>query len=203
MSSQNVDITELRLIERATAGERDAQRELFERYRTPAYQVALRITGRPEDALDVVQDSFMRAFERLSGFQFEAGFKTWFLRIVTNRALDLLRSRKVRRAVPIDHDDEPGFEPAARDGAQGSEDPGAALERGELAERLHGAVATLPLEQRAVFALHAASEMTYGQIAEVLGIPVGTVMSRLYHARRRLRALLPDLAPPGLASDAD
>ena len=180
-------------MERAAAGDREARRELFERFREPAYRVALRITGRPEDALDVVQDSFIRAFDRLADFQQEAGFQTWLLRIVSNRSLDLLRARKVRLALPLDSgDDEPRYEPPTADPLTL---PGRELERGELADRLRRTIEALPPDQRAVFALYATGELTYGQIAEVLGIPIGTVMSRLFHARRKLQAALPDLAP--------
>ena len=187
----NVEALESRLVQRAAAGDREARRELFERFREPAYRVALRITGRPEDALDVVQDSFIRAFDRLADFQQEAGFQTWLLRIVSNRALDLLRARKVRLAIPLDSgDDERRYEPPAADPL-----PGAELEQGELADRLRRVIETLPPDQRAVFALYATGELTYGQIAETLGIPIGTVMSRLFNARRRLKAALPDLAP--------
>ncbi len=193
LSGLNVKGPEVCLVERAAAGDREARRELFERFREAAYGVALRITGRSEDALDVVQDSFIRAFERLGDFQQEAGFQTWLLRIVSNRALDILRARKVRLAIPLDGgDDEPRYEPATDDGAAL---PGDELERGELAGRLRRAIEALPPDQRAVFALYATGDMTYGQIAEALGIPIGTVMSRLYHARRRLHEMLPDLAP--------
>ena len=199
MDRSNVDSLELHLVEQAARGERDARRDLFERHRETAYHVALRITGRHEDALDVVQDSFIKAFEGLGEFQRAAGFKTWFLRIVTNRALDLLRARKVRLAVPLDAgDDEPRLEPS---GSDGTDQPGADLERRELADRLQRAVESLPPGQRVVFALYATGEMTYGQIAEAVDIPVGTVMSRLYHARRRLHQLLEDLAPRGATVD--
>ena len=191
--SSNVNEPELRLVSRATAGDRDAQRELFERFRDVAYRVALRIAGRPEDALDVVQDSFIRAFERLTEFQQESGFQSWFLRIVSNRALDLLRARKVRLAVPLDGGDEQARVEPSNDDPAGR--PWHVLEQGELAERLHRALESLPPDQRAVFALFATGEMTYGQIAEALGIPIGTVMSRLFHARRKLHEMLPDLAP--------
>ncbi|HUU95804.1 MAG TPA: sigma-70 family RNA polymerase sigma factor [Phycisphaerae bacterium] len=188
-------------MDRAAAGDRDARRVLFERYRAAAYQVALRITGRNEDALDAVQDSFIKAFERLAGFQRQAGFKTWLLRIVTNRALDLLRARRVRLAIPLEGDDDAGaLAPVADQDAGPPDEP---LERAELAERLARAMESLPADQRAAFALHASGDMTYGQIAEVLGIPVGTVMSRLYHARRRLQAVLADLAPSGAARETE
>lgn len=190
--STPVHETELRLVAAAAAGERDARRELFERHREPAFRVALRITGRNEDALDVVQDAFIRAFERLADFQQQANFRTWLLRIVSNRALDVLRARKVRIAVPLEgNPDDLHLELADRGGGP----PGARLESAELGERLRRALDALPPDQRAVFALYATGEMTYAQISETLGIPLGTVMSRLYHARRRLHEMLPDLAP--------
>lgn len=193
MDASHVDPLELRLVDRAAAGDRDARRELFERHREPAYRVALRITRQPEDALDAVQDGFIRAFERLGDFQREAGFRTWLLRIVANRALDLLRARRVRRAVPLDGgEDAPGATVAAPDAA---DRPGEALERAELGARVRRALDGLPPEQRAVVALYASGSMTYEQIAETLGIPIGTVMSRLFHARRRLHDMLSDLAP--------
>lgn len=193
MDPTNVKASELRLVEQAAAGDLEARRRLFERYREMAFRVALRITRREEDALDVVQDSFIRAFDRLGDFQGQAGFQTWLMRIVSNRALDLLRARKVRRAVSLDGgEDMPGptLAAPAREGR-----PGAGLEQGELADRLRRAIEQLPPDQRAVFALYATGEMTYAEIAAALEIPIGTVMSRLYHARRRLHELLPDLAP--------
>jgi RNA polymerase sigma-70 factor (ECF subfamily) len=200
MSGSTVD-TSRRVVEAAARGDRQAQRELFETFREVAFRVALRVTGRNEDALDVVQDSFIRAFERLGDFQHEANFQTWLLRIVSNRALDLLRARKVRLAVPLDSgdEDETRAEPAI---AATDSPPEHALEQRELAERLRIAIDALPPDQKAVFALYASGEMTYGQIAEVVGIPIGTVMSRLFHARRRLHEMLPDLAPhPGVAEN--
>ena len=181
------------MVEQAAAGDREARRQLFERFREVAYRVALRVTRRPEDALDVVQDSFLRAFERMGEFQRESGFQTWLLRIVSNRALDLLRARRVRLAVPLDTDDDERSATVAVVAADGP--PGHEMERRELADRLRRAIETLPPDQRAVFALYATGELTYGQIAEVLGIPIGTVMSRLFHARKRLHEMLPDLAP--------
>jgi RNA polymerase sigma-70 factor (ECF subfamily) len=192
----NVDSSEVRLVERAAAGDREARRELFEQHRSVAYGVALRMSGQPQDAMDIVQDAFIRAFEGLSRFQGGSSFRTWLLRIVANRALDLLRSRRVRMAASIDarEDDEaPQAVLADRDGPA----PGERLERTEVAERVQQAIDSLPPEHKSVFAMYASGEMTYGDIAEALGIPIGTVMSRLYHARRRLHALLEDLAPRG------
>ncbi|MFO0840386.1 MAG: sigma-70 family RNA polymerase sigma factor [Phycisphaerae bacterium] len=174
----------------AAAGGREARLALYERYREAAYAVAFRVTGRSEDALDVVQDAFVKAFESLAGFQQEASFKTWLLRIVSNRSLDLLRARRVRVAASIDaegDDESPGgIEPADRDAAP----PDDGLQRAELSQRVRAALDSLPPEQRAVMAMFALEEMTYGQISEALGIPIGTVMSRLFHARRKLQEAL-------------
>jgi RNA polymerase sigma-70 factor (ECF subfamily) len=181
----------------AGRGDRGAQRSLFEQYRDAAYRVAFRITGRDEDALDVVQDSFIRAFEGLAAHRGEASFKTWLLRIVSNRALDALRARKVRLAAPLDrHADEEGGAVVADERRQPA--PGADLERLELATRLARALEALPPDQRAVFALFAAGELSYAEIAEAVGIPIGTVMSRLFHARKRLQESLKDLATPNV-----
>ena len=193
MSDPNVHTSELRLVNQATAGDRDARRQLFERYREVAYRVAFRITGRHEDSMDVVQDGYIKAFESLSRFQGGSSFKTWLLRIVNNKALDLLRSRKVRIAAPLDAgDDSPQ---ADYIGPAPGDMPSDAMRRRELAERLHRAIESLPPDQRSVFALYATGDMTYGEIAEVVGVPLGTVMSRIYHARRKLHEMLPDLAP--------
>jgi RNA polymerase sigma-70 factor (ECF subfamily) len=194
LERSGVDSDELHLLDAAAAGDRDARRQLFERYRDAAYQVAFRVTGRMEDALDVVQDSFITAFEKLAGFARESGFKTWLLRIATNRALDLLRSRKVRLGVALEAADDDSASPQIA-APMFADRAMAGLEQRELGERLRQAIETLPPEQQAVFSLYAAGEMTYGQIADVLQVPIGTVMSRLFHARRRLWTLLPDLVP--------
>lgn len=179
------------LLSRAAAGDRDARRALFELHREAAFRVALRVTRREQDALDVVQDAFIRAFESLADFQRESGFKTWLLRIVTNRALDLVRARRVRQAVSIEGSDEDKPEvgvPAADSG------PEAALAERELGVRIQRAIDALPPEQRAVFSLFALGELSYAQIAEALEIPIGTVMSRLFNARKRLQQTLSDLS---------
>ncbi len=203
----NVDPSEAGLVSRAAAGDRAAREELFVRHRSAALAVARRITGRDEDAADVVQESFIKAFESLAGFQRDSVFRTWLLRIVSNRSLDLLRSRRVRQAAPLAAGDEnqAAAEPAfGGDVRLGLEPRGvaAAIEQSELRERLDAALDRLPPEQRSAFALFALGELTYGQIAEVLDIPIGTVMSRLYHARQKLQALLVDLdATPARRSE--
>lgn len=199
LNRENVENAEQLLVARAARGDREARRELFERHRDAAFVTALRVTGRHEDALDVVQDAFIKAFDSLAGFAQGASFRTWLLRIVSNRALDLLRSRKVRIAVSLDRRNEDDTAPEPQLAGGEDDTPGLRLERNELGQRLARAIDSLPAEQRAVFGMYAAGDVTYAQIAESLGIPIGTVMSRLYHARRRLTQLLGDLAPRGAA----
>lgn len=194
----NVPNVEAQWLAAAAAGDRNAQRALFEQYRDTAYRVAFRITGRDADALDVVQDAFIKAFENLGSYEGGSSFKTWLLRIVSNRGLDLLRARKVRIAVRLDSgaDSEDGGLDVAD--TRASVAPAGGLEARELAARLNAAMEALPPEQRAVFALFATGELSYAEIAEAVGVPIGTVMSRLFHARKRLQESLKDLADPNV-----
>ena len=161
--------------------------ELFGRYRALAYRVAHRLLGHEADALDAVQEGFAKALTHLSGFQGRSTFKTWLLRVVSNAALDLGRQRGRREAQSLeslaraDHEQQ---EPLTL------EDPAHRLHRGDLRQVLDRALAQLPPAQRQTFVLHADAELSYREVAEVLGISIGTVMSRLYYARQKLRALL-------------
>ncbi len=164
------------------AGRRDALEELFRRYRAPAYRVAYRLLGHEADALDAVQESFVKALTHLDGFRGQSSFKTWLLRVVSNAALDLGRQRGRRETVSLPDADGDG--PAVPD------DPTRGLERADLRRLLDQALATLPEAQRRTFVLHADAGLSYREVADVLGISIGTVMSRLYYARQKLRAFL-------------
>jgi RNA polymerase sigma-70 factor (ECF subfamily) len=188
-----VNKLELRRVGRAANGDREARRELFELHRDAAYCVAARLVGNEADALDVVQDAFIKAFEGLSSFRHGASFKTWLLRIVNNTGLDHLRARNIRKALPLD--DEEGAAPAEPLAQRRGDRPVETLKDRELTDRVKEAIAMLPPAQRSVFALYLGGDLTYGQIAEIAGIPIGTVMSRIYHSRRQLQEMLPDLAP--------
>ncbi len=184
----NVSLQEVRLLSAAAAGDQQAQMTLFEDYRDVAYRTAYRILGNEADALDVVQDAFIRAFGRMQSFRQTSSFKTWLLRITSNRALDVVRSRRVRLAASLDAgDDEQGSRlPADPDAA----DPSADVEQRELMARVQAAIDRLPEEQKQVIALYGAGDMTYGDIAAALDVPIGTVMSRLHNARKRMREWL-------------
>lgn len=175
------------LLVRSAAGERSALEELFRRYRQVAFRVAHRLLGNEADALDAVQDGFVKALIHLPRFQGRSSFKTWLLRVVSNAALDLGRQRGRRETISMDarrtsgdDDCEPRETPLPERG----------LELADLRRQLTKALDQLPPAQRQTFVLHAEAELSYREIADALSISIGTVMSRLFYARQRLRAIL-------------
>jgi RNA polymerase sigma-70 factor, ECF subfamily len=175
------------LLARWRRGEGDALDELFRRYRQVAYRVAYRLLGNEADALDAVQEAFVKALTHLPGFEGRSSFKTWLLRVVSNAALDFGRQRGRRDAVRMDL-----LAPQQREGLEPVvvSEPGRELDRTTLRRQLQDAIAQLPPAQRQTFVLHAEAELSYREVADVLGISIGTVMSRLFYARQKLRAFL-------------
>jgi RNA polymerase sigma-70 factor (ECF subfamily) len=175
------------LLGRHAAGQRQALEELFRRYRQPAYRVAYRLLGNEADALDAVQEGFVKALTHLHGFQGRSSFKTWLLRVVSNAALDLGRQRGRREALSL----EAAQAGESADGhLQTADQSGHGLERADLRSLLERALATLSEAQRQSFVLYADAGLSYREVAEVMGTSIGTVMSRLYYARQKLRAYL-------------
>ena len=175
------------LLARFARGDREALDELFRRYRSVAYRVAYRFLGNEADALDAVQESFIKALTHLHNFQGRSSFKTWLLRVVSNASLDLGRQRGRRETLKVAV--AAGADRAPEHGA-GADEAGGGLEREELRGLLDEALASLPEAQRRTFVLHAEAGLNYREVAETLGISIGTVMSRLYYARQKLRAYL-------------
>jgi RNA polymerase sigma-70 factor (ECF subfamily) len=172
------------LLDRFASGQRSALDDLFRRYRMPAYRVAYRLLGNEADALDAVQDGFVKALTHLAGFQGRSSFKTWLLRVVSNAALDLGRQRGRRETLSLTH----GPGDSAQPELLISDQVGASLEQADLRRQLQQALFTLSDVQRQTFVLYADSDLTYREIAEVMSTSIGTVMSRLYYARQKLRA---------------
>lgn len=175
------------LLQRASAGERDALEELFVRHRSLAYRVAYRLLGHEEDALDAVQEAFVKALTHLPTFEGRSSFKTWLLRVVSNAALDLGRQRGRRETMSMD-----ALGQRRREELEPSEwvEPDRELQREDLRRELQQALDCLPPAQRQTFVLHVDAELSYREVADSLGISIGTVMSRLFYARQKLRAIL-------------
>lgn len=173
---------------RARSGDDDAREELARRYRRPAYLLALQLMGNPDDALDVAQDALLRFFTRLDRFKPGRPIKPWLLAIVRNRARDLMRRRRVRRSEPLP-EDSPTYRPELIDPASSPEDD---YRRHELRAKVWRALVEMPPAQREILVLRDYQDLAYAEIAEVLDIPIGTVMSRLHRARASLRSLLCD-----------
>lgn len=179
------------LVRRALGGDEGAYRDLLERYKRRAYGVALGIVGDPDEALDVVQDAFIKAYYRLSDFRFGSNFYTWFYRLLVNQAID--RWRKNARAATVSFDEAWGSgetsDPVAVAYPRTPEELAGSR---ELAEGITRAVAALPEYHRAVILLREVEGMAYEEIARVLDCSVGTVMSRLHYARAKLKEALKD-----------
>jgi len=188
-----------RLVSAARDGDREAFARLFQKHRGTAYGIAYRFMGRRDDALDVVQEAFTKAFAALETFRGGASFKTWFFRIVTNCSLDMRRSRAVRRTASLDADDALP-QPSQRSDA---DEPPDVAERHELKERIDAALAAIPETNRTAFVLFALEGISYKEIAEILNISIGTVMSRIFYARQKLQRILSGQDTSGNAADQE
>ena len=174
------------LIAECLGGRRDAFGELVSRYQARLYNAAIRLVDNPDDAADVVQESFLNAYQALHSFKGDAEFFTWLYRIAFNSAISLKRKR--RAAVSLEGvGPEGGLEP--NDPSEYIK-PGAALERSEDERQLQDAINRLSQEHREVIVLKEIEGLKYEDIAEILGVPIGTIRSRLHRARLELRDLL-------------
>lgn len=172
------------LVLRTKRGDRSAFEILVRRYQDRAYNVAYQILRHHEDALDVAQEAFARAYVSIARFRGTAGFYTWLYRILVNLAID--RARVRGRENPISLDD------PKRDITLGgmTADPAATLETKELRQQIVRAVACLPADQRAALTLREIDGLSYQEIARIMKCSNGTVMSRLYAARQKLQQIL-------------
>lgn len=181
---------ETELVRKACQGDRGARDELVLRHRRQVYFLALQLLGNPDDALDVSQDAMLRFFTNLHRFDAERPVRPWLFRIVRNLALDLFRRRKVRQSESLDAvDDEDGDRPR-HDPVDESVDLDRDLLQRQLRKKLFAALNQLTPMQREIVVLRDYQDLSYQEIAEMLEIPLGTVMSRLHGARQRLRTLV-------------
>ncbi len=195
------------IVRRAQAGDHDAFRMLVERYQGRAYGLALRILRNEEQAKDAVQDAFLKVYRSLDRFEGRAGFYTWLYRIVMNQCLDHKRRDKSDRevewndesAVGVLDASESAASPAGRDADR--EAPDVAIERSETRQAVARPIDALPEDARRTIQLREIDGLSYKEIAEAMGIPKATVMSRLHYARQRLRELLQEAGIDPLAAD--
>ncbi|RMH14068.1 MAG: RNA polymerase sigma factor [Planctomycetota bacterium] len=178
------------LVARALRADRDAQAELVKRYQKPVFGLCLNLVGR-QDAEDLAQEALFRVLSKLDSFSGQSSLGTWIYRITTNICLTHLRRRTRSQRIDRELPHSPGqiVEPEAGSGVQTS----------ETHRLLRAALERLPDEQRVILVLRDVRGLEYEQLAEILDIPVGTVRSRLFRARRALRDALQN---PPRSSDA-
>jgi len=185
------DLPDTEVVRLAQAGDHEAFRILVEKYQGRAYRLALRILGDHDRAKDAVQDGFLKAYGSLAKFEGRSGFYTWLYRLIFNLCIDMKRRDRSGRHVEWDDSvarniaDAPGAAVPHVDAG-----PSRALERSQLRVALAEAIETLPEDARRTLVLREVDGLSYAEISEALGVPKGTVMSRLHHARRRVREAL-------------
>jgi RNA polymerase sigma-70 factor, ECF subfamily len=189
------------LVVAAKAGDRGAFRTLFDRYNRRVYAVALGVLRNPTDAQDVVQEGFVKAYRYLDKFEGNSSFYTWIYRIVMNLSIDHIR--KHRRGRPVEANDE-----HLREGNTAvvneelmplylGTNPSRTLFDKQVRERLETALSTLSENHRAVLVMRELDGLSYEDMAAMMSCSKGTIMSRLFHARRNMQKQLTDLAPAG------
>lgn len=176
-----------RLIANTLKGQQAAFGELVRRYQDRLYHAIFRVVDHPDDALDVVQEAFILAYQSLNHFKGDSEFFTWLYRIAFNAAISQKRRKKAAVSLDWSSDERSSIEPP-----DDSVDirPGSAMERSEDEHILHHAIQQLPVEYRVVLILKELEGRKYEEIADILDVPIGTVRSRLHRARLELRNLL-------------
>lgn len=184
-------MTEPELIAKAQQGDEDAFAQLLDTHQSKVYGLTLRLTGSPEDAMELTQETFFNAWRGLPSFHQESKFSTWLYRLATNATIDFLRKEKRRRSLSISslsvEDDE---DQRVLDIPDLRFIPQNEAERRELQEAVHRGLARLSDEHRQVLVLRELNGLSYGEIAQVLSIEEGTVKSRISRARLALRKIL-------------
>jgi RNA polymerase sigma-70 factor (ECF subfamily) len=186
------EVLERDLVIRAKAGDRAAFKALAERYYRRVYRMLLAMTRNEDTALDLTQDTFVRALQALPAFNLSSAFYTWLYRIAMNAALDRMRRAKTAGVHEEydDHLDHDGAEAAYAGPSYATEEPSRLVATREQLAAVQAALEMLRPEHRQIVVLREFEDMSYEEISAVLGIKMGTVMSRLFAARMKLREIL-------------
>lgn len=185
---------ELKLVVRCQAGDTAAYNDLVTRYRQRAFAMIFHMVRNEQDAWDLTQDGFLKAWKSIGRFRGQSSFYTWLYRILMNVTIDWTRRRQIEGS--SEFDDAVGVrevEPAAVTVPRADLAPAATLSDREIRERIDGAIARLSPEHRAVITLREIEGLDYQEIAEATGSTLGTVMSRLFYARKKLQGMLKDV----------
>ncbi|MFC1587019.1 RNA polymerase sigma factor [Planctomycetota bacterium] len=183
---------DLSLIEKACSGDRAAFGELYTRHRQRVYYIAWKYTQDPDKAMDLVQDVFVKVFKSLDKFHAEAAFSTWLTRVATNCCIDYVRKHKNMARQGSLSEDFLNEEVLTGLYIACGEDPSNTHLRSELKAEVHKAIAGLSPKHKEVFVLYALKEYSYKDISTIVGCSEGTVMSRLFYARKYLQTALGD-----------
>ena len=178
------------LVDRARSGDAEAFTELVEKYERKIFRLAKHITGNDEDAEDVLQEAFLKAYSHLDTFQGQSKFYTWVVRIAVNEALMKLRKRKSDKTVSLDEPADTGEDTVIREVAVWEDNPEQKYSREEIRKILDTAIESLKPAFRTVFVLRDIEELSTEETAEALGLSIPAVKSRLLRARLQLREKL-------------
>ena len=182
------------LVQRARSGDERAFRSLVERYQKKVYAVAFGMVKDREEAMDVVQEAFVKVHKSLDSFKADATFYTWLYRITVNVCIDVIRRRGAMRSDSVEFDERIGHDLGeANLGAVSSQlgsNPEKSVLQRELGQKIQEALEQIPEKHRAILLLRELDGLSYEELAQALEIPKGTVMSRLFHARAKVQKLL-------------
>jgi RNA polymerase sigma-70 factor (ECF subfamily) len=180
------------LVLQAQTGDKKAFRKLVERHQRRAFAIAIALVRDESDANEIVQEAFLRVYRGLGAFEGTSSFFTWLYRIVSNLSIDVMRKPSRRESEPLDPARlDAGVDQPLVSRIDGS-DPQDVVRRAEIRARIEAALAELPPYHRGVILMREVEGMSYEEMAEAMGVSKGTIMSRLFHARRKLQSALSD-----------
>ncbi len=192
--SVDVESDDLDLVLRCQQGDQQSFNQLITRYRNRAFSMVYNMVRNEQDAWDLTQDGFLKAWKSIDRFRGQSSFYTWLYRILMNVSIDWLRRKQIQGGGEFD--DALGLkniEPAAVTVPKGELVPLARINDKEIRARIDGAVSQLSVEHREVVVLREIDGLEYQEIADLIGCSIGTVMSRLFYARKKLQTLLRDV----------
>lgn len=189
-----VEVDDGDLVKRCQAGDTAAFNDLVTKYRGKAFSMIYGMVQNEQDAWDLAQEGFVKAWRSIHRFKGESSFYTWLYRIMTNVTIDSLRRKGIHGDAEFDDRVMPvNVEPGSRTTPAATPLPFRKLEQNEIRQQIDEAIAKLTPEHRAVIVMKELENLQYSEIAEILGCSIGTVMSRLFYARKKLQALLKDV----------